>query len=133
MNKILVLFFGLAAFVAGSIIGWKGATNHYSHMIDRTYNHVQIGAMVMSTHALELIRSGNTTNGIEYLENNIDWTLFGLTPFLEQKPESLTEQVDVQEIQKVRDYRAKFPRKTGKPIDADVARAFELLNAPSKP
>jgi len=89
--------------------------------------------MMLEVQTLENLRSGNIAGTIDKLEYNLDWTLIALTPFLEKKPEGLIEQADLKEIQKAKDYRTKFPRKTGTQADTDVAKVFALLNEQSKP
>ena len=88
---------------------------------------------MLEVHALQSIRNGNITNAVEKLEFNLDWALIGLTRFLENKPASPIEQTDVKEIQKVKVYRATFPRVTGTQVDKDVAKVFDLLNAQLNP
>jgi hypothetical protein len=132
MSKTRTSLFVLVAFAFGGVVAWQATTSHYNHIINQSYNDSQVGSMMLEVRTLESLRKGNITNAVEQLENDLDETLFGLIPFLEKKPDSLIEQVGIREIQKAKDYRIKFPRKTGTWIDDDVAKAFVLLDAQSK-
>jgi hypothetical protein len=133
MSKIGIFLYGLVAFIFGGVIAWGFAAGHYHHVINRSYNNSQIAEMMLEVQTLKNLRSGDITGTIDKLEYNLDWTLIALTPSLEKKPETLIEQAEIKEIEKAKDYRAKFPRKTGTQADQDVVKVFTLLQEQSKP
>ena len=133
MSKALAFLYGLVTFAIGGVIAWECAARHYHHVIDQSHNNTQVAELMLEVQTLKNLRSGDMTGTIDKLEYNLDWTLIALTPLLEEKPGTLIEQAEIKEIQKAKDYRARFPRKTGTQADQDVAKVFTLLREQSKP
>lgn len=92
-----------------------------------TTQHSSDGGMTVAI--LERLRSGRTAEAIELLEWQLDGAVTGLgaslaaTPRAERPPSALSN------LKSARQYRAKFPRKTGdRSIDDGVEQAWSLLD-----
>lgn len=76
-----------------------------------------------------MLRGGHPTEALESLEVKLDGALIGLGSSVISAPESRRDPFENKVIQMARDYRAKYPRKTGNAdVDGSVGRALQLPN-----
>ena len=83
----------------------------------------------MTVAILERLRSGRTAEAIELLEWQLDGAVTGLGASLAATPRADRPPNAVSNLKSARQYRAKFPRKTGdRTTDEGVERAWSLLD-----
>jgi len=83
----------------------------------------------MTILILEQLRARQTSEAVDLLELQLDGALIDLGASLEATPEKARQPIALAALRRARQYRTRFPRKTGNPsVDAAVARAFSLLD-----
>jgi hypothetical protein len=72
---------------------------------------------------------GNSPNTVEFLESELDDAVIDLGDILAHRPVSQWTQNEITALKNVRDYRAKFPRTSGKPEhDRLINNALSLID-----
>jgi hypothetical protein len=133
MNKlkfIMLFFVGLAI---GSAVAWQCTSAYYIRRINQMYVQNSVVQANIEMDTLRHLRSGDVTNAIEKLELDLDWALIGMTPYLATSSQFHLGRFELKSLREVSEYRATFPRKTGKQVDNDVAEVFALLSSQPKP
>lgn len=109
----------IVAFYYGRLTGWMVTSNLTSDA-------------VTSVAQVKMLRAGQITNTVELLERRIDGDLIGLTPFLVDRQEFYRNPSNIKALQTVKEYRAKYPRKSeSAELDGAADKAFDLLNEPT--
>jgi hypothetical protein len=129
MSKRAAIILAFVALVVGILAGGWGLGLFYSRLTGRLIIGQLTSEAVMNVAELKMLRAGGSTNAVELLEIRLDGDLIGLTPFLTDRREFDSDPTYAKAIQKVKDYRTKFPRKSDSPeLDAGTVKAFDLLN-----
>jgi len=129
MSKRAAIILAVAALFVGVVAGGWGVGVFYSRFTGRLVIGSLTSDAVMSVAELKMLRAGSNTNASELLEIRLDGDLVGLTPFLADRREFDRDPSNIKALQKVRDYRTQYPRKSGSPeLDAGADKAFDLLN-----
>ena len=82
----------------------------------------------VTVSVLERLRATHTAEAIDLLELQLDGALIGVADALRGAHKKELAAAPLNTLQRAREYRAKFPHKSGDPnIDEGVARAFGLL------
>ena len=110
--------------------------NHQTNAVKHLYGY--LSAMITSQQTADLnstvlvldrLRAGRVPEAIELLESRMDGALINLGTTVGATPREERESNSLVTLQRAKDYRAKFPRKTGDSmIDDRVARAWSLQN-----
>jgi hypothetical protein len=129
MSKTRTFLLVAVAFLSGGILGAWGIARYYSEMLTRATTHGDVALLGQEVRTLEHLRNGRITNAVENLEMNLDWSIICVAPLLEKKTKSAIEETYVRTIEKARDYRARFPRKSKPEVDDKVAKVFTRLDA----
>jgi hypothetical protein len=122
----------LIALVLGLFAGFQCGMwthRHFSAPIERDLRmRGQEDRADIALRALNLLRAGST-NAAPFLENQLDDAIVSLGRVLTESPASERGQSDLLMLGKARDYRAKFPHKSGQPgVDEGIAQAFAILD-----
>jgi len=129
MRKRTAIIFAVAALFVGVVSGGWAVGYFYSRFTSRLVLSSLTSEALSSVYELKNLRAGDTTNTIEILEIRLDGYLIGLTAFLDDRREFDRDPSYVKSLQKVKDYRTHFPRKTDSPeVDAGADKVFDLLN-----
>ena len=130
MSKRAAIILAVAALFVGVVAGGWGVGVFYSRLTGRLVIGSLTSDAVTSVVELKHLRGGDTTNTIELLEIRLDGDLIGLTPFLDDRRALDRDPSYIRSLQKVKDYRTQFPRKSDSPeLDAGADKVFDLLNA----
>jgi len=127
MKKTTAFLLALVAFIVGAACGGWGVLHYYGRFTETWAINSLAGDASTTLSTLGQLRSGGDTNAVELLEIKLDGDVVGLGAFLADIPESRRDSTDVKILKAARDYRVKFPRKTGSASDEGVARAFDLV------
>jgi hypothetical protein len=123
------IFLALASFFVGLFAGggsvyayWENLTNQLCLSAVKAQTQNAVGD-------LNWLRAGKTTNVVDLLEVNLDGDLIGLVGFLHNPHELRGDVVSVKILQMAKEYRTRFPHKSGSSqVDEAVANAFHLLD-----
>ncbi|MBI3852272.1 MAG: lipid-binding SYLF domain-containing protein [Verrucomicrobia bacterium] len=78
---------------------------------------------------LERLRAGHTTEATTLLETRLDGALINLGASVGTSPQPERQPDSLQTLRRAKEYRTRFPRKTGNSnVDDEVARALSLLD-----
>jgi hypothetical protein len=129
MSKRTAIILAVAALIVGVVAGGWSVAFYYNRVTSWVVITKMTSEATMSVAEIKMLRAGQVTNTTELLETTIDGDLVGLTPFLTDRREFDRDPSNIKALQTVKDYRAKFPRKTDSAeFDANVAKAFDLLD-----
>jgi hypothetical protein len=82
---------------------------------------------------LQILRDGRTNDAIEVLEGQVDTDAIVLANSYQALPGRLRDEVNLQLLERVRDYRIKHPFKHAYlEVDDGVAKAFKILDGQAK-
>jgi len=78
---------------------------------------------------LEQLRTGHRAEAIELLESRLDVSLLGLGSSVGATPRTERQPASLRTLQRAKEYRAEFPRKTGNTnVDSAVRQAWNLTD-----
>jgi hypothetical protein len=133
MSKRAAIFLAVSALIIGVLAGGWSVAFYYNRVTSWVVITKMTSEATISVAELEMLRAGQATNTMELLETTIDGDLVGLSPFLTDRREFNRYPSNIKALQTVKDYRAKFPRKTDSAeFDANAAKAFDLLDGQTK-
>ena len=104
------------------------ALNHLNGYLTAMLTSVYTADAEMTLLILERLRASQTPDGITLLETRLDGALINLGTSVGSTPEKERPSNSLQTLRRTRDYRARFPRKSGDPkIEEGVAHAWSLI------
>jgi hypothetical protein len=118
------------------VSGFATAAYWFTSLSDETEHRLKIRGLQdmadITRRSLEGMRSGNT-NTLQFLEGEYDATIAVLGRDLIETPQKKWNQGVLTTLELAKNYRAKFPRKSGMPdIDQKVSEAFSLVDSGQK-
>jgi hypothetical protein len=129
MSRRTSVILAVAAFLVGLFTGGWSVATYYGRYTDRlTINMLDANATV-TVAILNRLRAGYTTNAVEILETGLDGDLICLGGFLVHPGELKRDPLTMEAIQMVRDYRLRFPHKSGSPtVDVAASKVFVVTD-----
>ncbi|HWX21858.1 MAG TPA: lipid-binding SYLF domain-containing protein [Candidatus Binatia bacterium] len=104
------------------------AQRHLDQYLSGMVTSEHTAAADMAVTTLERLRAGQEPQAVELLEFQLDWAVKALGSALAAMPEKERPPGSLTALKRAKEYRTKFPRKTGNPsLDDEVARAWKLL------
>jgi hypothetical protein len=128
MNRMRV--FNLLLMALG--IGFLGGALFMRHLSERTEYLLELARQEdnadISLRALRHLNE-DTTNTEPFLQVQLDNAIVGLGRLVEEVPAPERDKTAMLMLAKIRDYRARFPRKSQQPgLDEEIARSFGMLD-----
>ena len=132
MKKLSVPTLVVIALVVGLGCGFQTGWWAHRHVSDPIQHDLELrvqldeGDTVVRT--LKLLRDGST-NTVPFLEAQLDDVVLGLGRLMAATPKTERGPSELLMLGKIRDYRVKFPHKSGQPeVDVGIAEAFSVLD-----
>ena len=135
MSKLRIIGLTTIALVVGVIAGgWFVAAylNYVAKETNRLSYQVTVQSRVAraddAVRVLRYLRGGQISNAVETIEFNLENYLIYLEPRFVDPNILKSVPWNLEVLQNVKDYRAKFPYKTNPDVARSVAEVFSVLN-----
>jgi uncharacterized protein YneF (UPF0154 family) len=129
MSRRAAILFATASFLVGLIGGGWSVDAYWNHFANQFCINTMTAEAGMTLSELKWLRAGKTTNAFELMEVTLDGNLIGLGDFLADPRELKRDPSSIVILQKAKDYRTRYPHKSGDPVlDEGTAKAFHLLD-----
>jgi hypothetical protein len=123
------MILAVASAFFGLIVGGGAVYTYEQHYLNQFCVNVLTAEAGNDLAELKWLRGSETANVIELMEVNLDGDLIGLGGFLRDPHELKRDPAYIKLLQRARDYRGQFPRKSASmEVDEATAKCFHLLD-----
>ena len=132
MKKFSIPSLVVIALVVGLGCGFQAGWWTHRHFSDPIQHDLQLRVQLDEgdtvIRALKLLRDGST-NTVPFLETQLDDVVLELGRLVVATPKTQRGPSELLMLGKIRDYRARYPHKSGQPgVDERIAQAFSILD-----
>lgn len=128
MSKKLSITLIIVAFLVGMAGGGLGSSYFWGHFVNKFAAMAEAANANFDIATLNQLQANNVTNAIRLMESRLDDSVGSLGFYVGQIPKAKRDPTQMKIIGKAKEYRDKFPYKSGESIiDESVSNAFSLV------